>query len=907
MDTVATDNPMDDSYVIREVLAGRRDQFQELVNRYADKVYGVAWSRLGDRHLAEEVVQETFIQGFQQLHRLKNTDKFLPWISSIARHRAINLGMRFRNELNRRERWALEHVPSDSSLSESSDRDPVTRETLRETLASLNGSQRECLTLFYLQGKSVEEASKSLGITTGNFKTRLHRARAALRTKLETLLETELNRFKPSDQVRHGIMAAVLAKTTSGTGLKAIGAWLPAIPFLSSLFLMVQFIAMIPGFLLAKWTMKQTLDNLKDQEGYRAKILRSKSNHVYWSVLAVVVLFLAFSIQIDKLLVLGIFQLMFFIYSVAYLVQFCVLKYLFPPSLYLCFGTLLICMGIGMYDASFNSLLMIPLGVSFILSACYSKGKGEGRMDHSIFLRMADLMRKNKPEVPVPRNKSIPSTTNLIKSFIEFLSEQNHLVSMRTELGGIRAWVTPVQASGLRMSFAPFFRKGMSSLFFGKDGSIKAKLGVKDRCDLIRLGLLEENDDAVSVLNQKVVVGLRHAWGYWSNGQNQMAKFALGYEHDEKIFHKTPDKLSGYRFRSGFLAMLGVWMILLSFWQQYGLRWGTPYELKRMRDPNITEAEAKAYIQDFFSEKVPSQVVRKRLLDRMSNSPVFPPVDWLTEENKQKIREYLDTFQKIDSWTIDFKRRNNDFTLSDLERFGNMRIPLGELFDLDFIKDIDWDAQLAKRHPSWKTPDPVRGDETESHDYFAHFFQHRLTPLVDYVDLEQIDFSIAHQWLVKMQCLDTSKDFGSFKKVDLKRVHGLFIGHNPPLFDTWTVLSALEMTGGLELIDQEACIAGILRLHYGGGRFYLRAENSRKYVSGGAHDTWRAFQSLRILSAWDRVEDLADWKFLLRRPLKLPTHPGDQSRDFELNGHNWEEVEAFLMQQEFDAYLDGLR
>ena len=171
MDTVATDNEMDDSHVIREVLAGRRDQFQKLVNRYADKVYGVAWSRLGDRHLAEEVVQETFIQGFQQLHRLKNTDKFLPWISSIARNKAINLGMRFRNELNRRERWALEHVPSDSNPSEGADRDPVTRETLRETLASLNGSQRECLTLFYLQGKSVEEASKSLGITAGNCKT----------------------------------------------------------------------------------------------------------------------------------------------------------------------------------------------------------------------------------------------------------------------------------------------------------------------------------------------------------------------------------------------------------------------------------------------------------------------------------------------------------------------------------------------------------------------------------------------------------------------------------------------------------------------------------------------------------------------------------------------------------------
>ena len=57
----------------------------------------------------------------------------------------------------------------------------------------------------------------------------------------------------------------------------------------------------------------------------------------------------------------------------------------------------------------------------------------------------------------------------------------------------------------------------------------------------------------------------------------------------------------------------------------------------------------------------------------------------------------------------------------------------------------------------------------------------------------------------------------------------------------------------------------------------------------------------------DRVDDLADWKFLLRRPLRLATSPGDRSKDIELNGHNWEEVEVFLMQKEFDVYLEGLR
>lgn len=57
--------------VIEAVLAGQRERYRYLVDRHADKVFAVAWSRLGDRQLAEEVVQETFFQGYQRLNQLK--------------------------------------------------------------------------------------------------------------------------------------------------------------------------------------------------------------------------------------------------------------------------------------------------------------------------------------------------------------------------------------------------------------------------------------------------------------------------------------------------------------------------------------------------------------------------------------------------------------------------------------------------------------------------------------------------------------------------------------------------------------------------------------------------------------------------------------------------------------------
>ena len=60
----------EEAEVIEDVLGGQRERYRDLVDRHADKVFAVAWSRLGDRHLAEEVVQETFIQGYQRLNQL---------------------------------------------------------------------------------------------------------------------------------------------------------------------------------------------------------------------------------------------------------------------------------------------------------------------------------------------------------------------------------------------------------------------------------------------------------------------------------------------------------------------------------------------------------------------------------------------------------------------------------------------------------------------------------------------------------------------------------------------------------------------------------------------------------------------------------------------------------------------
>ena len=106
-----TSSAQQDESAVAAVRRGDAERYRELVERHERRVFAVAWSRLGDAALAEEAAQEAFIRGYRRLWLLGDGAKFAAWITTIARHAAINLGLRHRRELNKRERWALEQPP----------------------------------------------------------------------------------------------------------------------------------------------------------------------------------------------------------------------------------------------------------------------------------------------------------------------------------------------------------------------------------------------------------------------------------------------------------------------------------------------------------------------------------------------------------------------------------------------------------------------------------------------------------------------------------------------------------------------------------------------------------------------------------------------------------------------------
>ena len=69
-----------DVELIHRILAGDDAAFENLVNKYRKQVHSLAWRKIGDFHIAEEITQDTFLKAYQSLSTLKNPNQFSGWL-----------------------------------------------------------------------------------------------------------------------------------------------------------------------------------------------------------------------------------------------------------------------------------------------------------------------------------------------------------------------------------------------------------------------------------------------------------------------------------------------------------------------------------------------------------------------------------------------------------------------------------------------------------------------------------------------------------------------------------------------------------------------------------------------------------------------------------------------------------
>ena len=73
-----------DAEIIQKVLEGNQEAFGYLVKKYQKGIHALAWRKIGDFHIAQEITQDAFIKAYHKLDTLKNHNLFAGWLYVIA-------------------------------------------------------------------------------------------------------------------------------------------------------------------------------------------------------------------------------------------------------------------------------------------------------------------------------------------------------------------------------------------------------------------------------------------------------------------------------------------------------------------------------------------------------------------------------------------------------------------------------------------------------------------------------------------------------------------------------------------------------------------------------------------------------------------------------------------------------
>jgi RNA polymerase sigma-70 factor (ECF subfamily) len=189
---------LDDSGVVSAFLEGEQRAFDELVNRYQNRLLNFVYRTTGDRERAEDLVQEVFVRVYRHIHRFDRSRKFSTWIYTIASNLAKNeLRNRSRNPLvlfqTIRRNWEDDDRPlqfeDPASRPDDLYRKRHLREVVEDAVDKLPPHHRNVFVLRELEGKSYEEIAEITSCNLGTVKSRLNRARNAFASLVAPSLE----------------------------------------------------------------------------------------------------------------------------------------------------------------------------------------------------------------------------------------------------------------------------------------------------------------------------------------------------------------------------------------------------------------------------------------------------------------------------------------------------------------------------------------------------------------------------------------------------------------------------------------------------------------------------------------------------------------------------------------------
>ena len=185
-----------DVQLIQEILSGNDEAFGTLVRRHQKAIHALAWRKVGDFHVAEEIAQDTFIQVYKNLPQLRNPNQFSGWIYVIATRLCLKWLQKKKSAIQSVEDTPVEeideasythHVVEQQQIEIAEDR----YELVEKLLAKLPESERTVVTLHYLGEMTSKEIGRYLGVSVNTIKSRLRRGRKRLQQEHEELVIRE--------------------------------------------------------------------------------------------------------------------------------------------------------------------------------------------------------------------------------------------------------------------------------------------------------------------------------------------------------------------------------------------------------------------------------------------------------------------------------------------------------------------------------------------------------------------------------------------------------------------------------------------------------------------------------------------------------------------------------------------
>ena len=183
---------INDSFYIEKIKAGDVQAFSVIVSRYKDKVFSIVYRIINNREDAEDLTQEIFIKLFKSINGFKNESEFSTWLYRIAYNTTLT-------ELRRRKVSFFSVDENPLILNENEPFDEIFLEEgenriiyLQKAMDLLLPNDLFIVSLYYTEGKSVQEIAGIVGQTESNVKVKLHRIRKKLAQEINRLMKEDI-------------------------------------------------------------------------------------------------------------------------------------------------------------------------------------------------------------------------------------------------------------------------------------------------------------------------------------------------------------------------------------------------------------------------------------------------------------------------------------------------------------------------------------------------------------------------------------------------------------------------------------------------------------------------------------------------------------------------------------------